>query len=336
MSKKKIVFFEVEDWEKPILKKKLTSFDIKFYDDKLNEKNISKAKNADIIGIFVFSRLSRDIINRFNNVKLITTLSTGFDHIDLQACEDKNIKVTNVPTYGENTVAEHTLALILNLTRKIHKAWERTRHLDFSTDGLRGTDLREKTLGVIGTGNIGQHVIRMAKGFEMNVIAFDVVKNASLAKKLGFKYVSFDNLLKKSDILTLHVPYNKHTHHMINKKNINKIKKGALIINTSRGANIDTDALYHALRNKSLGGAGLDVLEEECFVKDDKEVMSKHFPKKCNLKLIIENHRLAKMENVIITPHNAFNSIEALQRILETTIENIKNFKKGKLNNSVY
>ena len=336
MSKKSIVFFELENWEKLYIKKRLKGFNIKFYEGKLDDKTVSKAKNADIIGIFVFSRLSRDIINRLEKVKLITTLSTGFDHIDLQACQDRNIKVANVPTYGENTVAEHTLALILNLTRKIHIAWDRTRHLNFSTEGLRGTDLRGKTIGVIGTGNIGQHVIRMAKGFEMNIIAFDIFKNNKIAKKLGFKYVSFDNLLKNSDIITLHVPYNKHTHHLINMQNIKKIKKGALLINTSRGANIETDAICKALDKKILGGAGLDVLEEECFVKEDKEVMSKHYPKKCNMKTIIENHTLAQKNNVIITPHNAFNSIEALERILETTIENINSFKKGKVKNSVF
>tara|TARA_Y100000310_G_scaffold251715_1_gene258308 strand:- start:27620 stop:28630 length:1011 start_codon:yes stop_codon:yes gene_type:complete len=335
MPKKRIVFFELEDWEKKYFKQKLKSFDIKFIDDNLTEKNAFKAANADIVGIFIFSKINKSILEKLPNLKLITALSTGFDHIDLKACKERKIKVTNVPAYGENTVAEHTMALILNLTRKIHIAWERTSHLDFSTTGLRGIDLLGKTIGVVGTGNIGQHVIRMAKGFEMNVIAFDIFKKDIIAKKLGFKYVNFDNLLKNSDIISLHVPYNKHTHHLINKKNLKKMKKDAIIINTARGGLIETEALCDALEKGNLRGAGLDVLEEECMIKEDKQVMSKHFPKKCDMKIIIENNKLAKMNNVIITPHNAFNSIEALERILETTIESIKSFKKGKIINSV-
>jgi len=200
---------------------------------------------------------------------------------------------------------------------------------------LRGVDLRGRTLGVIGVGSIGQHVIRMANGFEMNVIAFDVFKNNKLQKKLNFKYVDFNNLLKNSDIITLHCPYNKHTHHLINKNNIKKIKKGALLINTARGALIDTDALVRALDAGILKGAGLDVLEDECYVKEDKQVMSKHFPKKCDMRIILENHILAKKDNVIITPHNAFNSVEALQRILDTTVDNIKGFLRKEVINNV-
>ena len=175
----------------------------------------------------------------------------------------------------------------------------------------------------------------MAKGFEMNVVAFDKFKDKKLEKRLGFRYVSFDSLLKNSDIITLHAPYNKETYHLINKKNINKIKKRALLVNTARGGLIETDALVTALNKGILGGAGLDVLEEECEVKEDKQVMSKHFPKKCNMRILIENHILAEKDNVIITPHNAFNSIEALQRILDTTIENIKAFQSGMPKNTV-
>ncbi len=240
-----------------------------------------------------------------------------------------------MPYYGENTVAEHTFALILNLTRKIHKAWERTRRLDFSQAGLRGTDLRGKTLGVIGVGSIGKHVIRMANGFEMKIIAYDIFKNKRLAKELNFRYAGFDYLLKNSDIITLHCPYNSKTHHLINKNNINKIKKGALLINTARGALVETDALVKALDKSILSGAGLDVLEEECHVKEDHQVMSKNFPKKCDMHLILENHILAKKDNVIVTPHNAFNSVEALQRILGTTADNIKGFLKRKVVNEV-
>ena len=209
MQKKfKIAFFELEPWEKEYFIKNLGSYELQFIDDHLNENNVNLIKDADAIGVFIYSVVNKKILNNLPNLKLITTLSTGFDHIDIKECKKRKITICNVPHYGENTVAEHTFALILNLTRMIHKAYNRTIRGDFTLDGLRGIDLQGKTLGVIGAGSIGQHVIRIAKGFEMNVIAFDNFKNLKLAKRLGFKYVSFDNLLKNSDIITLHVPYN--------------------------------------------------------------------------------------------------------------------------------
>lgn len=306
-----------------------------FFDNIIDENNAKKLKDIDIISVFIYSNAHKKILDKFKKLKLIVTRSTGFDHIDLRECKKRNIVVCNVPNYGENTVAEHTFALILNLTRKIHKAWERTRRLDFSAEGLRGTDLRGKTIGIVGVGSIGRHVVRIANGFEMSVIAFDIFKNKKLEKEFNFKYVSFDYLLGNSDIITLHCPCNKHTHHMINKNNIKKIKGGALLINTARGALIQTDALVDALDKKILRGAGLDVLEEECFIKEDTQVMSKNFPKKCDMRIILENHILAKKDNVIVTPHNAFNSVEALQRILDTTIKNINGFLGKKAVNRV-
>ena len=331
----KIAFFEAHEWEKPYLKEKLKNHNILLFKDTINEANINKFKDADIVSVFIYSKLDDKILNKLKNLKLIATRSTGFDHIDLNECRKRKITVCNVPAYGENTVAEHTFALILNLTRKIHKAWERTRRLDFSQEGLRGIDLRGKTLGVIGVGNIGKHVVRIAKGFEMDVIAFDVFKINGLEKKLGFKYVNFEYLLGNSDIISLHCPYNKKTHHLINKNNIKKIKKGALLINTARGALIETNALVNALDSGILSGAGLDVLEDECLIKEDAQVMSRHFPDKCDMKVILQDHILAKKDNVIITPHNAFNSVEALQRILDTTIGNIRGFLKKKAINKV-
>src|SRR3989338_1335762 len=200
----KIAFFELEPWEKEYFLKNLKSYKLQFIDKHLNEKNINQITDVDAICIFIYSAVNRKILDKLPNLKLITTLSTGFDHIDLKECKKRKIAVCNVPHYGENTVAEHTFALILNLTRMIHKAYERTVRGDFSIDGLRGIDLQEKVLGVVGSGSIGQHVIRIAKGFEMKVVAFDVKRNLKLAKKLGFSYVSFDELLKNSDIITLH------------------------------------------------------------------------------------------------------------------------------------
>lgn len=326
----KIAFFELENWEKEHLLKNLKHCQLQFIDDHLNENNVNLIKDADAIGVFIYSVVNKKILSNLPNLKLITTLSTGFDHIDVKECKKRKIAVCNVPHYGENTVAEHTFALILNLTRMIHKAYNRTVRGDFTLDGLRGTDLQGKTLGVIGAGSIGQHVIRMAKGFEMNVIAFDNFKNLKLAKRLGFKYVSFDSLLKNSDIITLHVPYNKSTHHLISRKAISKMKKGVIVINTARGGIIETTALLQGLQSGRIGGAGLDVLEEECFIKEEKQILSKHFLKECDLKTMLQNHILLKQDNVIITPHNAFNSWEALRRILNTTILNINSFLKKK------
>ena len=326
----KIAFFELEPWEKEYLLKKLKNCKVQFIEDQLNEDNLNQIKDVNAIGIFIYSVVNKKILQNLPNLKLIVTLSTGFDHIDLKECKKRKITVCNVPHYGENTVAEHTFALILNLTRKIHKAYERTIRGDFSIEGLRGIDLQEKTLGIIGVGSIGQHVIRIAKGFEMKVISYDKFRNLKLAKRLGFKYISFNDLLKNSDIITLHVPYNKSTHHLINKKAISKMKKGVIIINTARGGIIETSALLQGVQSGKIAGAGLDVLEEECFIREEKQILSKHFLKECDLKTVLHNHILLKQDNVIITPHNAFNSWEALHRILDTTILNIDSFLKEK------
>lgn len=326
----KIAFFELEPWEKGYLSKKLTNCELKFIDEHLNEGNVNDARGVGAIGVFIYSVVNKKILDKLPNLRLIATLSTGFDHIDLKECKKRKITVCNVPHYGENTVAEHTFALILNLTRRIHKAYDRTVRGDFSLDGLRGIDLQGKTIGIVGSGSIGQHVARIAKGFEMRVIASDKFKNLKLAKRLGFKYVSFEKLLKNSDIITLHVPYNKSTHHLIDKRAISKMRKGVLIINTARGGVIETSALLNGLQSGVIGGAGLDVLEGECFVKEEKQILSKHFLKECDLKTVLQNHILLKQANAIVTPHNAFNSWEALHRILDTTIMNINSFLKRK------
>jgi len=262
-------------------------------------------------------------------------MSTGFDHIDLKECKAKNIKVSNVPFYGENTVAEHTFALILALAWKLPASIERSKTYNFTLDNLRGFDLKGKTLGLVGLGHIGERAAKMAKGFEMKVIAYDPKKNLKLAEKMGIKYVTFDYLLSHSDIISLHAPYNKKTRHLINKNNIKLIKPGAYLINTARGGLIETQALIIALKKKIIAGAGLDVLEEECFIKEEKELLSKPFQKKCNLKTVLQGHFLIQDPRVLVTPHNAFNSEEALQRILDTTVENIKRFLKNRMINLV-
>jgi D-lactate dehydrogenase len=326
----KIAFFEIEEWEKEYISSKFLNQEISFFAEPLTSENADKAKDFEIISVFIYSKINKEILDKLPNLRSIATRSTGFDHIDVAAAKEKKIIVCNVPFYGENTVAEHTFALILALSRKIYDSIDRTKKGDFTLDGLRGFDLKGKTLGIVGLGHIGLHVARIANGFEMNVLAFDINQDKKLAKKLGFKYVSLEDVLKMSDIITLHAPYNKNTHHLINSGNINLIKRGSYIINTSRGGLIETAALLNGLSQGILAGVGLDVLEEECFVKEEAQLLSKEFPKTCDMKTALQNHILLRQGNVIITPHNAFDSQEALQRISDTTIENIQSFLKNK------
>tara|TARA_Y100000310_G_scaffold282789_2_gene304292 strand:- start:6248 stop:7234 length:987 start_codon:yes stop_codon:yes gene_type:complete len=319
----KIVFFETEDWEKDYLKNKLKNHNLIFSKDILDKKTVDSVKDADILSVFIYSKINKEILTKFKKLKAIITRSTGFDHLDVKECKKRKILILNVPHYGENTVAEHTFALILALSRKIPKSYERTVRGNFSLEGLRGFDLKEKTIGIIGLGHIGKHVARIARGFEMNILSYDVHKDKKLEKSLELKYTSLNYLLKNSDIITLHCPYNKKTYHLINNKNIKLIKKGAYLINTARGSLIETKALVKSLAKKNLGGAALDVLEEESLIKEEIQLLSKNFLKE-NLQNLLQNHLLLTFDNVIITPHNAFNSKEALQRILDVTIENIK------------
>jgi len=238
--------------------------------------------------------------------------------------------VTNVPHYGERTVAEHTFALILALSRKIFQSYERTERMNFDREGLMGFDLSGKTLGVIGTGNIGRNVINIGLGFGMKVLAYDVSPDTAYATARGFSYAeSVDELVHNSDVVTLHVPYLDSTHHLINKERLEHIKPGALLINTARGGLIDTAALLWALQEKKLAGAGLDVLEEEHDTYDRIEFLSQDTHQTEDLMTMVRNHVLVSRADVIITPHNAFNSEEAVSRIFDTSVENMLAYMKG-------
>jgi len=324
----KIAFFELEKWEIEHVKDNIKNHKLLFFDDRLSEKNVLKVNDCEILCIFIYSVIDKKLLDKLPKLKVIMTMSTGFDHVDLKECKKRGILICNVPFYGENTVAEHTFALILALSRKIVDSIDRTRDDNFSLKNLRGFDLKGKILGVIGPGRIGQHVIRMANGFEMNVVAYGPHPDKNLCKKFNFRYLSLDTLLKKSDIITIHCPLNEHTYHMINMENIKLIKKDAYLINTARGGIIDTKALIYALDKGILAGAGLDVLEGECDIKEEKQLLSKKFVKGCDWRTLLENHLLLKNKGVLITPHNAFNSKEALLRIIDTTLENIKGFIK--------
>ncbi len=331
----KAAFFEVEPWEEAYIEEHLDKgLEFAFYPDPLTIDNVELAEGYEIISPFIYSDIGRGVLERLPNLGLIATRSTGFDHIDVRTCQEREIAVSNVPSYGENTVAEHTFALILSLSRKVLPSVERTRRGNFDLEGLRGFDLKGKTIGVVGVGHIGQHVIRIAHGFEMDVAVFDVRRDELLAKNLGFKYAGLDELLGLSDVISLHAPYNPHTHHMINRRNIHKVKRGAILINTSRGGLVETAAIVEGLQSGILSGAGLDVLEEEGLIKEERQLLSHEYSHE-KLRIALETHLLLFRDDVIITPHNAFNSLESVQRILDTTIANITSYLEGQPQNIV-
>lgn len=301
-----------------------------FSSETFDPSRLPSPEQCEILSVFIQSHLDEKTLSGVPNLKLIATRSTGFDHIDLNYCRSRGIAVANVPVYGDNTVAEHTFALILALSRKVIQSHNRARTGNFSLAGLQGFDLRGKTLGVVGTGHIGIHVIRIAKGFMMNAIALDSRPDKRLADALDFTYVdSLDALLSVSDIVTLHVPMTGETHHMINAENIRRMKKGALLINTARGGLVDTEALLAALESGHCGGAGIDVFEGESLIKEEKQLLSHQYNVE-ELRTVIKDLVLLRHENVVVTPHVAFNSAEALERILLTTIQNIDAFEAGK------
>ena len=332
----RVACFEAASWERRYLNRALTAsgLTVGFISDPLTDETLHAARGASVLSIFIYSRLSGALLRRLPSVRFIATRSTGVDHIELGACRRRRILVSNVPSYGENTVAEHTFALILALSRNIHKAYVKTIKGDFSLEGLQGFDLKGKTLGVVGAGHIGLHVIKMARGFGMEVLVHDVRKNIFLSEVLDFRYVSLETLLRRSDIVSLHVPYMPATHHLMNRSMFRVMKRGALLVNTARGGLIDTEALVWALDQGIVGGAGLDVLEGEELVKEERQLLSRDFPKE-KLATTLRNHILLHRENVVITPHIAFDSREALQRILETTVANILGFLRGAPVNTV-
>ncbi|MBI4094837.1 MAG: hydroxyacid dehydrogenase [Candidatus Liptonbacteria bacterium] len=323
----KLAFFEIEGWEEAMIRKSFPGADVFITKDKITSLCLPVTKDFEILSVFVDSRIDKKVLDCFPNLKFITTRSTGYDHIDTAECKKRRIAVAYVPGYGDNTVAEFAFGLILNLTRKIYHGIDQIKETgSFSLTGLRGTDLKGKTIGIIGTGRIGKEMVKIANGFGMNVIAYDPVPDKKFAKEYSLAYVTFEELLKTSDILSLHTPHNEKTHHLINSKNIRIVKKGAYLVNTARGAIVETEALVNALQEGILAGVGLDVLEEEGESKDEVFYLREAHPKEQELRTMLENHILMKMPNVLITPHNAFNSQEALERILHMTIENIRNF----------
>lgn len=331
----KVVFFEIEPWEKPYLEKKLAGQEVAFHTKPLTEDTLDELQDVEALSIFIDSQMTKAVLEKLPKLKLITTRSTGFDHINLAYCTERNITVCNVPEYGTHTVAEHTFALILALSRKLIPSVERARRGDFTLDGLRGFDLYKKTIGIVGLGNIGTSVAQIAKGFGMDVLAYARHPDVELAKKIGFMYVDLDHLFQVSDIITLHIPLTPETKYTINKENIHKLKKGCILINTARGGLIETEAILVGIHDGIIKGAGIDVLEEEVHIKEERQLISEKFLQENDIKTQLLNHVLLTRDEVVVTPHNAFNSQEALHKILDVTVENILQFASNKPANVV-
>ncbi len=330
----KIIFFEVADWENHLIRKNFPNAQL--VKDRLTKDNLYKYLDFEIISPFVYSQLSREVLDKLPNLKYIATRSTGFDHIDVKYCQEKGVLVSNVPDYGARTVAEHTFGLILTLAKKIYQSINQAKNFDFNHENIRGIDLSGKTLGIVGLGKIGFEVLKIARGFEMSILVFTRTQKKELQEKYQFEYVNLPTLLSNSDIVTIHVPYTKETHHLINKSNINYFKKGSYLINTSRGGVIETEAIIFGLENNILAGVGLDVLEEEKDLVEEVEILTNFYKKEIDYKTIVLNHILINHPKVVITPHNAFNTVEALQRIIQTTTQNITSFLNGHPQNLVF
>lgn len=323
-----IAFVQVRNWEKPLIRRKLRGNKITFLDEELTLKSVSKIKDAPVLSVFIKTKVTKEIMRKMPQLKLIVTRSTGFDHIDIREAKKRKIAVANIPTYGENTVAEHTFALILALSRNVHKSYLRTLQNNYSIEGLKGFDLKGKTIGIVGAGAIGKHVIRIARGFDMKVLVNDRHPDTFLSEEMGFSYVPVKQLLQESDIVSLHIPYTKENKHFINRKTIKQMKKGAILINTSRGGLVDTEALITALQTRHLSGAGLDVIEGEELIVEEKQLLHEQDKMKA-LEQLVEDHVLIALDNVVFTPHIAFYSQEALERIIHDTIDIVKRFAES-------
>lgn len=334
----KIVYFDAADYEEQFLKEQNEGkYTYYLENSALNDLAPVKEeyKDADIISVFTTSRVNRKVLEQFKNLKLIALRSVGFNHIDIDYCREHGIRVVNSPNYGNITVAEFALALLLDVCRKVTVSYLEYKNSRVSPNNLIGTELFGKTTGIVGLGAIGSEFARIVHGLGMNIIAYDKFENEEVKQKYGVVYTDFDTLLEKSDFISIHAPLTKDNYHMFDEKSFEKMKKSAIIINTGRGELIDTQALFNALVNKKIAGAGLDVLENEETMTDFDYMIGINRLDKLTLEQTIINSRLFQLDNVIITPHTAFNSEEAIQRILKTTMSNIEVFISGGRQNDV-
>lgn len=280
--------------------------------DNMQQEGVAEAvRDAEVISCFIYSKFGKRELDALPNLKLLCTRSVGYDHIDLAECRKRNITVCNVPDYGSHVIAEHVFALLLSATRHIAEADARVESGNFDYHGLRGMSLKGKTIGVAGTGKIGRRVCKIAHGFGMRILAFDKCRTLELEERLGVAYVDFDALLSGSDVLTLHLPANDATGHMLNADTMARMKDGAVLINTARGSLIDTNALVHAVKKGKFSHVLLDVLEHE-----------KNFE---------ENRELISLPQVLVTPHIAFFADESMRRMFEETFTSIDHYRSGSI-----
>lgn len=325
----------MEAWEKDPFSALQAEHDVTFVEEKLTADNAGHYADAEVVSTFIYSKLGKETLSQFENLKLVTSRSTGVDHVDLDYCRERDITVMNVPEYGTTTVAEHVFALLLTISHQIPEAINRTRRGDFSQKGLQGFDLNGKTMGVIGTGSIGRQVVDIARGFNLQVCAYDLKPDHEWAQKHGVCYADLETLLAGSDIITLHVPANPQSRHLLSQREFALMKDGVVLINTARGEVIDIQALLHALADGRVAAAGLDVLPEEPVIREEAELIRSVFQKSHDLETLLVNHILLKMRNVVVTPHSAFNTREAVRRIIDTTIQNIQQYDSEESRNVV-
>lgn len=320
----KIAFFSTQLYDKTFfdLHNSGFGFTLDYYETTLNEKTVSLLGNVEAVCVFVNDEINRTVIQTLSQkgIKIIALRCAGFNNVDLEAAKEFDIKVVRVPAYSPYAVAEHAVAMIMTLNRKTHKAYNRVREQNFSLNGLLGFDLHAKTVGVIGTGNIGQVFCHIMNGFGCNVLACDVQPNETL-KAVGIKYVPLAEIFTQSDIISLHCPLNERTRYIINDQSVQQMKKGVMLINTSRGALIDTRTVIHALKQGIIGSLGIDVYEQE----------EKLFFRDLSEKIIKDDMitRLSSFPNVLITAHQGFFTHEALTQIALTTLSNFLSYQKG-------
>ncbi|MEO8352388.1 MAG: NAD(P)-dependent oxidoreductase [Chthoniobacteraceae bacterium] len=299
--------------------------------------------DAEIISVFINEQVDAAFLEGHPNLRMIAARSTSIDHIDESACRARGVTVCNVEHYGETTIAEHTFALILALARRLRELMNLPQGGRFSYEATRGFELHGKTFGIIGVGRVGQRVISLAHGFQMQVLGYDTVNPERIARTLHFDFVSLDELLARSDVISLHANLTPETYHILNRETLAKTKRGVLIINTARGALLETAALREALDSGHVGGAGLDVLQDERVLRqnvasviggeilqhlrrDDVAREARDADRVRELEELILGNAVLARSNVVFTPHVAFNSVEAVRRLADATIENIKSF----------
>lgn len=332
----KVAVFEAAEWEHDACLRLEPKHQVRCTAERLTPALARTFADADVVTTFIKSELAAAVIAELPDLKLIATRSTGYDHIDLAACARRDIAVCNVPDYGDPTVAEHAFALLLAVSRRIVEAAARTRAGDFGMEGLRGFDLAGRTIGVVGAGRIGRRVSQIARGFGMTAVAVDAAPDPDAAQRLGFEYVSLSELLRRADVVSLHVPGGAETRDMISDPEFAQMKPGAVLINTARGGVVNTAALLRALNEGTLLGAGLDVLAEEPLLREEAEIFrTGPLLPEVRLRELVAENALIRHRKVVVTPHIAYDTEEALHRILASTLANIEAFAGGKPTNLV-